>query len=66
MKVHKLSLSYEVICQDLRTELDRITFVYNLFCHRYCINRMKEEDEDFVNEHSLFALLWSTDSWVME
>ena len=33
---------------------------------RYCINRMKEEEEDFVNENSLFALLWSTDSWVME
>lgn len=38
----------------------------NLSCVRYCINRMKEEDEDLVNEHSLYALLWSTDSWVME
>ena len=50
----------------MRTELDSITCIYNLFNPRYCINRMKEEDEDFVNEHSLFALLWSTDSWVME
>ena len=43
-----------------------IRIVMNLSCVRYCINRMKEEDEDLVNEHSLYALLWSTDSWVME
>ena len=40
--------------------------VMNLSYVRYCINRMKEEDEDFVSEHSLYVLLWSTDSWVME
>ena len=34
---------------------------------RYCINRMKEEEDETETENNkLYALLWRTDAWVME
>ena len=40
---------------------------YRNLIKRYCINRMREEEENSVlEENKMFALLWRTDSWVME
>ena len=39
---------------------------YRNLIQRYCVNRMGEDEDVEDDDNKMFALLWRTDSWLME
>ena len=39
---------------------------YRNLIQRYCTNRTSDEDNTEVESNKMFALLWRTDSWLMD